>query len=314
MAALVFPTRPLFSPHSRFQGIVYLAALVPGPSSFHNHHLFPEQPRVLTRHMPPKPPKIPRPRFTHFLCFPLRSSTFTNNAGIFGSSLLAADPPISGMHSSIVVAPIRLHLTIGLMSLTGDPESGSGEQSSNTLPQRTISEAMQTFQGLRSVVDEITTDRAQGSLSVDFNALSSFQTKLKDCQVLFAEPTSEADFLYKVADAVASHFTAAGFEGDSRPLTLHCTLVNSSHRRDPSQPRARNRRIPFDASRITPPVSTPISRAATSTESSLGISPGTIQFQGLGSVPIDRIQLCAMGSHDREGAYQPLAEMKIWPS
>jgi activating signal cointegrator complex subunit 1 len=35
----------------------------------------------------------------------------------FNSALLASDPPIQGLHPSIIVPPRRLHLTLGVMSL-----------------------------------------------------------------------------------------------------------------------------------------------------------------------------------------------------
>lgn len=81
---------------------------------------------------------------------------------------------------------------------------------------------------------------------------------------------------------------------------------------DPPAPpggRAVNRhgkRIPFDATRIMPLTPPLIS-------SDLSGPSQRIKFDGLGSVPIDCIQLCEMGSSDEEGAYRAIAEMKIWP-
>lgn len=75
-----------------------------------------------------------------------------------------------------------------------------------------------------------------------------------------------------------------------------------------SRTRHHKKRIPFDASRISPPVGA----AITSTSATTPSDP--VVFEGLGFVPIDRIQLCEMGSSDAEGAYRAIAEMKIWPT
>lgn len=38
-----------------------------------------------------------------------------------------------------------------------------------------------------------------------------------------------------------------------------------------------------------------------------------IPFNGLGPCPIDKVQLCEMGSSDAEGAYRAVSELRIWP-
>lgn len=44
-----------------------------------------------------------------------------------------------------------------------------------------------------------------------------------------------------------------------------------------------------------------------------GLRPSSrVEFKGLGSVAIDRIQLCEMGSSNEEGAYRNIAEMMLW--
>ena len=141
--------------------------------------------------------------------------------------------------------------------------------------------------------------------------------------------------------AVATHFTEAGFQGDQRPLAvssssyplpifltlesqLHCTLVNSSKRRalrsdslpSSSAPqhqhlksfsrKSHRKRVPFDASRIL--------SSTTATASEDTSDDGRIASEALGSVPIDCIQLCEMGSSDEKGAYRAIAEIMIWPS
>lgn len=158
--------------------------------------------------MPPKP-RSPtsgpaRPRFTHFLAFPLRSrddpaSNFTSNAENFRRKLIDAQPAIEGIHESIVVNPIRMHLTIGLMTLARDPrpraeQSDAGTARSSISPRssngseelkefKTISHALQTFESCRSLVEDIIRKSKKKRLDVSFDRLDTFQTKLKKCQV-----------------------------------------------------------------------------------------------------------------------------------
>lgn len=131
--------------------------------------------------MPPKMKAVARPRFTHFVSFPLRSPTFTNSAAVFRDSLLNATPPISGMHPSIVMAPVRLHLTISLMSLL-DEERGV-EQAGSRRP-KTIQDAIDCLESCRTIVDETINEHRRKRLDIEFNKLSTFQTNLTKCQVI----------------------------------------------------------------------------------------------------------------------------------
>lgn len=57
---------------------------------------------------------------------------------------------------------------------------------------------------------------------------------------------------------------------------------------------------------ISDPLAVPVNGADTPSLEPL------VKFEGLGSVLIDRIQLCEMGSSDEEGAYRSIAEMMLW--
>lgn len=147
--------------------------------------------------MHPKPRSSPaaRPRFTHFVSFPLRSrsdptSNFTSSAEGFRNNVINAYPSIGGIHESIVVQPVRMHLTIGLMSLVQDSGSTlqNGNSSNHVLDDpesdlKTIGDALRAFESCRSVVEEITRNSNRQRLDVSFNQLGTFQTNLKKCQV-----------------------------------------------------------------------------------------------------------------------------------
>lgn len=66
----------------------------------------------------------------------------------FTSSLLTSDPEITGLDSSIVIPPRRLHLTLGVMSLT-DPAQPSYPAVGNETPPKTLAAAIALLNALR---------------------------------------------------------------------------------------------------------------------------------------------------------------------
>ena len=59
----------------------------------------------------------------------------------FTSSLLASDPPITGLDESIIIPARRLHLTLGVMSLDND--------SSNNTEANSLSDALSLLESLK---------------------------------------------------------------------------------------------------------------------------------------------------------------------
>ena len=83
----------------------------------------------------------------------------------FTRSLLDSSPAIPGLDESIVVSPRRLHLTLGVMSLTDtpeDPTNSAGQngdatrgKSSESSPPRTVGSALALLNQLKPRVMEI---------------------------------------------------------------------------------------------------------------------------------------------------------------
>lgn len=95
------------------------------------------------------------------------------------------------------MAPVRLHLTIGLMSLVNDKKlapstAEQGDVQGQRISTKTIKEALERFATLRNVIDDVVRHRKEEKLDVSFNRLSSFQTKLENCQVCFNETSNNA--------------------------------------------------------------------------------------------------------------------------
>lgn len=85
------------------------------------------------RSRPPKHPKNPKPRPTHFLALPIGHHAELRDAvSALTSSWLAHEPPIEGLDPTIVINPRRLHLTLGVMTLaSSQPSPLSPPSSSN---------------------------------------------------------------------------------------------------------------------------------------------------------------------------------------
>lgn len=211
------------------------------------------------------------PRPTHFLALPLHTHPpLRGLVSSFQSSLLALDPPIGGLDKSIIIDPRRLHLTLGVMAL--DPEDGTtlrqgeetarssastaaslegGAQTQPTESKKTVSSALTL---LRSLQPQVTALLAGARVKAPLERLDVFPPgATKQANVLFLgceeskrtkkngkqrdrEERSDWEVLKSVADLIHNTFKSAGYITETRPLKLHCTILNSSHRK-PRTPR-----------------------------------------------------------------------------
>jgi activating signal cointegrator complex subunit 1 len=85
--------------------------------------------------------------------------------GAFTSALLASDPPIAGLHESVIVNPRRLHLTLGVMSLAPEiapPASTTSAQGTQDASPKTLSEAVSCLNSIRPrILEELRGDPLQ---------------------------------------------------------------------------------------------------------------------------------------------------------
>ncbi|KAF9218775.1 hypothetical protein BS17DRAFT_480735 [Gyrodon lividus] len=238
-----------------------------------------------------------RAPLTHFLCLPIGHHTsLQESVSPFTSGLLQATPKLPGLDRSIVIAPRRLHLTLGVMSLA-DFESSSvvpdSESSSKTLPQ-----ALSLLSTLGGRVTEILSGNR---LSVPLHMMHIMQPhggNPDNAHVLWFGPSPEsedAQRLMQVGEMVHKAFTEVGFITDRRPLKLHCTILNTTYRK----PKARGPRQPFSyRSLLASPAAHPFI-----SEPCAGLDfrqPVKVNF---GTWSVDEIQICKMGSYGPEGEY-----------
>jgi len=250
--------------------------------------------------------------------------------GRFGQYLLHdTDPPILGLDESVLIPPRRLHFTLGVMSLASTSSTADSRGSTDpTVQSRTLGDAVRFLESLKPRVDELlrvsVTDPAHRAQKIRAVLNSMDTMKLERggaAHVLWVGPKDgnskhitdeKTDKFRRVCDFIHTSFKGAGFlVEDNRPLKLHCTIINTAHRK-PRPPGGK--RIPFAYPDL---VTSPwFSRPDTSSIPSLPQSssaqvvsntgyrstrgPVSVDF---GTWDIDEVQICEMGSQGPEGEY-----------
>ncbi|CAD6570278.1 MAG: hypothetical protein CYPHOPRED_003872 [Cyphobasidiales sp. Tagirdzhanova-0007] len=162
----------------------------------------------------------------------------------------------------------------------------------------------QCEKGLQEIVRNATAFRRK--IDVRFDRLKSFQSDAAKCRVLYAEPEkagSGTTLLHELGVCITLHFYFASskvdvmhlasledFRTEAKKENDWNEIKNKKNKRTRKRSRFPKKR-PFDASLLL---------------------CALIPYE-LGTSGIDRIQLCQMGRHDASGAYQVLAEVKLFP-
>ncbi|KAJ1304234.1 hypothetical protein OPQ81_005398 [Rhizoctonia solani] len=236
-----------------------------------------------------------RERPTHFISVPLdHLSQFTSQISHFTNSLLTVSPPITGLDRSIVISPSRLHLTLGVMSLATEdrPVDSSKQTEIDKTPQKSITDALALLRSLKPEIESA----LQGQ---------PLQLCLNEFAVMRRSPAGEADVMYigpaaagakteehirsvKILETITRRFTQEGFITDTRPLKLHCTILNTTYRKAGN--RNGGQRIPFSIAQI---------------EDSIAQNPhitGTLLSSDT-PLAVREMNICRMGSYDEFGRY-----------
>lgn len=196
----------------------------------------------------------------------------------FTDGLLNCRPALPGVDRSIVIAPRRLHLTLGVMNL----ENSSG---------RSLADAQALLTRLRPRIMELLNGHSLCIPLTEMNIMNPDRGNADNAHVLWLGPsldTKDAQRLKSVSEFVNKAFSDAGFIQDRRPLKLHCTILNTSYRKPYRQPFSYNAIL--TSSFIRQFVRTPHDFR----------DPVKVEF---GSWSVDEIQICKMGSYGPEGEY-----------
>ncbi|KAG1844451.1 kinase A anchor protein [Suillus tomentosus] len=224
-------------------------------------------------------------RPTHFISLPIGHHVqLQESVKSFTDGLLNCKPALPGLDRGIVIAPRRLHLTLGVMTLENSPGSSG----------RTLEDAQALLCTLRTRVMELLNGHSLSIPLTEMNIMNPDRGNADNAHVLWLGPsldTEDAQRLKSVSEFVNKAFSDAGFIQDRRPLKLHCTILNTSYRKPSRQPFSYNAILmsPF----IREFVRTPL-------ESHDFRDPVKVEF---GTWSVDEIQICKMGSYGPEGEY-----------
>jgi len=299
-----------------------------------------------------KPAKKPKPPLTHFISLSIgHHPSLRERISAFTTALQKADPPIPGLDESIIILPRRLHLTLGVMSLSPEPTGPNtaapslspavlnfnAESHSQSQPQpqsKTLSSALALLTALKPRIRTILGDHKLRVALDRMDIMKPDRGDLDRAHVMWLGPLLEGDDdarrLREVCALVNKEFVDAGLLVDERrPLKLHCTVINTTHRKPRSKTQ---RRQPFSYSSIlastafkaistdAPILSavrtstTATTTTATSTTDAVSAGhqktrrPASVDF---GVWEVDEIQICQMGSHGPEGEYVSCGGMMI---
>ncbi|TCD63061.1 hypothetical protein EIP91_006048 [Steccherinum ochraceum] len=239
----------------------------------------------------------------------------------FTDALLTTEPAVPGLDKSIVVSPRRMHLTLGVMSLSTElhPASGNDDGSGQQQQQPSLQSAIDLLQELKPRIMEALSGK---QLCVELKRVDIMKPErgsLEKAHVLWTGPTEEGEDaarLKRVCNLIHNEFKKAGLVVDEgRPLKLHCTILNTTYRRP------HGKRTPFSYTAV---LASPAFRAieqqqpeTSRTEPQLGTNSGSGArgrapiAVNLGSWMVDEVQICEMGSWGPEGEYVSVCRCRL---
>ncbi|KAG8968973.1 hypothetical protein FRC03_005239 [Tulasnella sp. 419] len=255
-------------------------------------------------------------RPTHFISLPLHGhKDLRKLVSSFASALSGVNPAILGVDQHVFIKPQRLHITLGVMQLTGpsellrpsSPEPSRrhshplGDNAQRETVEHTVSDALALLQSLKQDILAICRDcqLSHGRFPIPLQGLNIMGNNRERAHVMWIGPGDHQDdsALWRIATLINTKFRESGFVTDTRPLKLHCTLANSSFRK-PRKPFSYNEII--EAIRLNPQI--------------VGGDPAGEFLEAavdFGTWEIGEIHLCKMGSSDKEGKYISVGHLSL---
>ncbi|KAJ3739620.1 kinase A anchor protein [Lentinula raphanica] len=238
----------------------------------------------------------------------------------FNSSLLQGS--VEGLDPSILIKPRKLHFTLGVMSLspsdqirrTFESQSESKPNTFSSSNPKTVESALGLLRSLQPQLIALCETGKQGRLEVSLERAGAFETR-EGARVMWVSPREDEGWfeseeeLEERTEMVHQAFRDAGYITETRPLKLHCTLINTSHRK----PFSRNSRL-FSFTDVLASKALmdlrPLSEKGDVAAADESLSNRMVRVS-LGTYEIPEIQLCAMGSSGPEGEYVSLGSVKF---
>ncbi|KAJ4002136.1 hypothetical protein F5050DRAFT_1802695 [Lentinula boryana] len=204
--------------------------------------------------------------------------------------------------------------------------SSSSDPRPSTSPPKTVESALGLLRSLQPQLTALCAAGKPGTLQGSLERVGAFESR-NGAKVMWVSPREDERWpeseeelqerlkLVRVAELVHRAFRNAGYITETRPLKLHCTLINTSHRK----PFNRNSQLfsftdvlASDAILELQP-SEDHAQATSVTPSSVSSSNRMVRV-AFGTYDIPEIQLCAMGSSGRDGEYISLGNVQLTAS
>jgi len=116
-------------------------------------------------------------------------------------------------------------------------------------------------------------------------------------------PSTATKRLTAVCDLIHTTFRNHSFVVEDRPLKLHCTILNTSHRRQAG----RRHREPFSYTSVL----RSRAMASISTAPLPSVLPTDAVPVTMGEWTVNAVQICSMGSHGPDNEYVSFYDLKI---
>lgn len=157
--------------------------------------------------------------FTHFLSFPLNDSNIQEGFLRFKEEVLQKCSQDHGVEESIFQNPLKLHLTIGTVTLLNEME---------------VRKASEHLQECQNFIRDITEGKP---LPLEVTGIEYMNDDPGMVDVLYAKVhvKDRSDKLQEIAERLEEHFVSAGLMARERDrVKLHGTVMNTLFRKDSS--------------------------------------------------------------------------------
>ncbi|KIK68595.1 hypothetical protein GYMLUDRAFT_68446 [Collybiopsis luxurians FD-317 M1] len=176
----------------------------------------------------------------------------------------------------------------------------------------TVDSALELLRSLQPQLSLLCASGKCGTLQANLERIGAFESK-QGARVLWVSPREDEGWdeseeeleermkLVRVSELVHQAFKDAGYIVENRPLKLHCTLINTSHRK----PFSKKPKL-FSFTDILASKAFSMLQPSADGSYCLPNSRDRLARVALGTYDIPEIQLCAMGSHGPEDEYVSL--------
>lgn len=212
-----------------------------------------------------------------FTCIPCQHPEVREKFENLKTELIKMSNEIDGLHESIFMCPLKLHVTIDVYALLDEKEK---------------SEAISALKEYKKHLDDIVS--RTGPLKLDIRTLDCMNANLKKVDVVYANVKvvneTEEHSLQKIVNDISKHFYHRGLAKKYQEnVKLHMTIINTKYRKNSASPKRKQRRLSIDATKIME----------------------KFKDYHFGYCNFDSVHLSHITMKGKDGFYKPLAVIKL---